>query len=57
MQNFGAGDLIEIALEGTSKSDFVRFANAFVPEVDIKAGRIVVVLPEAGDDDGPDAAP
>ena len=51
VQNFGAGDLIEIALEGTSKTEFVRFADAFVPEVDIKGGRIVVILPEAGDDD------
>ena len=54
VQNFGAGDLIEIALEGTPKTEFIRFADAFVPEVDIKAGRIVVIVPEAGDDDGPE---
>ena len=60
VQNFGAGDLIEIAIEGTVKTEFVRFADAFVPEVDLKAGRIVVIMPEAGDnDDGlePDEAP
>ncbi len=51
VQNFGAGDLIEIALEDTAKTEFVQFSGAFVPEVDIKGGRIVVVLPEAGDDD------
>ena len=55
VQNFGAGDLIEIALAGTSKTEFVRFAGAFVPDVDIQGGRIVVILPEAGDDDA-DAA-
>ncbi len=51
VQNFGAGDLIEIALEGTTKTEFVPFSDAFVPEVDVKAGRIVVILPDAGDGD------
>ena len=51
VQNFGAGDLIEIALEGSTKTEFVPFADAFVPDVDVKAGRIVVILPEAGSDE------
>lgn len=58
VQNFGAGDLIEIALEGTTKTEFVQFSDAFVPEVDLEAGRLVVILPEAGDgdDDEPEQA-
>ena len=51
VQNFGAGELIEIALQGTAKTEFVQFSDAFVPEIDIKAGRLVVILPEAGDGD------
>ena len=45
VQNFGAGDLIEIRLSGSSKTELVPFTEAAVPEIDIAAGRVVVVLP------------
>jgi 16S rRNA processing protein RimM len=42
VQNFGAGDLLEIVLEGTSRTEFLPFAKAFVPLVDLAGRRIVV---------------
>jgi 16S rRNA processing protein RimM len=50
VQNYGAGDLLEIRLEGTRQTELVAFTDAFVPEVDLAGGRVVVVLPEANDD-------
>ena len=51
VQNFGAGDLLEIRLTGSSKTELVPFRDAFVPEVDLVARRVVVVLPSASPDD------
>ena len=45
VENFGAGDLLEIARDGTSKTEFVPFVEANVPDVDIAAGRVTVILP------------
>jgi 16S rRNA processing protein RimM len=42
VQNFGAGDLIEIALAGSRRTEFLPFAESFVPRVDLAARRIVV---------------
>ncbi len=47
--NFGAGDLLEVRLAGTSKTEFVPFTDAIVPEVDLQGRRVVVVLPVADD--------
>lgn len=46
VQNFGAGDLLEIRLAGGSRSEFVPFTDTYVPSVDIAAGRVVVVMPD-----------
>lgn len=51
VHNFGAGDLIEIQLERTRQTELVPFADAFVPTVDIKAGRAVVIMPASDDDE------
>ncbi|MFM9850533.1 MAG: ribosome maturation factor RimM [Hyphomicrobiaceae bacterium] len=48
--NHGAGDLIEIVLTGSRQSELIPFAKAFVPEVDLAKGQIVVHLPESSDD-------
>ena len=45
VQNYGAGDLLEIRLAGASKTELVPFTDAAVPEMDIAARRVVVVLP------------
>src|SRR5262249_42323432 len=47
VQNFGAGDLIEVALAGSHQTELVPFSEARVPQVDLAAGRAVVVLAAA----------
>jgi 16S rRNA processing protein RimM len=42
VQNFGAGDLLEVALQGTTRTEFLPFAEAFVPHVDLVRRKIVV---------------
>lgn len=49
VENFGAGDLLEISFDGIPKTEFVPFVEAYVPDVDIAAGRITVIIPP---DDG-----
>lgn len=43
--NFGAGDILEFGLEG-KKPEMVTFTESYVPEVDLEAGRLVVVMPQ-----------
>jgi 16S rRNA processing protein RimM len=45
LHNFGAGDLIEIATTAGGEPLLLPFSDAVVPEVDVAAKRIVVVLP------------
>jgi 16S rRNA processing protein RimM len=49
VQNYGAGDLLEIAPDG-GETILVPFSDAAVPEVDL-AGRRIVVIPPVFDDD------
>ncbi|MGF7160701.1 16S rRNA processing protein RimM [Rhodoligotrophos appendicifer] len=44
VENFGAGDLLEVRLEGSPSTVYVPFTKDAVPEVDLAAGRVVVVL-------------
>jgi len=46
VHNFGAGDIVEIAPAGGGKTLLLPFTETVVPEVDIEARRLVVVLPE-----------
>lgn len=53
VQNFGAGDLLEIRPPGDGEGGktqattlLVPFTEAAVPEVDVAGGRVVVVLPD-----------
>jgi 16S rRNA processing protein RimM len=49
VDNFGAGDLLDIAFETTGKTDYLPFTRACVPEIDIAHRRLLVRLPqEAG---------
>jgi len=43
IHNFGAGDLVEIKPAGGGEAMMVPFTDAAVPEIDVAAGRIVVV--------------
>jgi 16S rRNA processing protein RimM len=60
VDNFGAGDLLEIRLAEQLQTIFVAFTQACVPEIDVEAGRVVVRLPvdapdECGEDEDVDA--
>ncbi|MEJ0097614.1 MAG: ribosome maturation factor RimM [Bauldia sp.] len=48
--NYGAGDLIEIA-PPVGSTLLVPFTRSAVPEVDVAAGRVVVIPPTFDDDD------
>ncbi len=45
VQNFGAGDLLEISVPGERETLLIPFRDQFVPEVDIKGGTVVIVPP------------
>jgi len=55
VHNFGAGDLIEVALGGSRRTELVPFTAQFVPEVDLTRRIAVIELPPPPDDD--DAPP
>jgi 16S rRNA processing protein RimM len=44
VHNYGAGDLLELRLSGSGKTELIAFTEAFVPEVDLTARRVVVRL-------------
>jgi len=44
--NFGAGDLLEIRKPGTKQTEYIAFSAANVPQINIAAGHLVVVMPE-----------
>ena len=46
VQNYGAGDLLDVRLEGKKDTVLIPFAKGFVTEVDIEGRRIAVDLPE-----------
>lgn len=54
VQNFGAGDLLEIRLANSGRTEFVPFDKTFTPEVDLAAGRVVVVIASNDTDDEDD---
>lgn len=43
--NFGAGDLLELEMEG-GRREMIPFTREAVPEIDLKRGLVTVVLPE-----------
>jgi 16S rRNA processing protein RimM len=44
VQNFGAGDLIEIAFAGSRRTEFLPFAESFVTSVDLEKRRVIVAV-------------
>lgn len=49
VQNYGAGDFLEIARAGCLDITLVPFTNAFVPEVSLAKKRATVILPHQDD--------
>ena len=56
VQNYGAGDLIEIRLPNVRETELVPFTDTFVPAIDLAARTATVVLPVAAPDGGNDEA-
>jgi 16S rRNA processing protein RimM len=53
VHNHGAGDILEVRLAETGKTEFIAFTDTFVPEVDLATRRVVVRFDlgsEAGED-------
>ncbi|MEW5964513.1 MAG: ribosome maturation factor RimM [Pseudomonadota bacterium] len=48
--NYGASDLLEIRPPGRKTTDLVPFTTAFVPTVDLAAGRLVVDMPATSEE-------
>ncbi|MEJ8574766.1 ribosome maturation factor RimM [Microbaculum marinum] len=46
VQDFGGGDLLEVALSESRRTVFVPFNRTVVPDVDIAAGRLIVDPPD-----------
>lgn len=42
VQNFGAGDLLEIRREGQAETDLVPLTEEFVPSIELEHGRVVI---------------
>ena len=52
MPNYGAGDLLEVAVDDASETVLIPFTNAFVPQEDFTSGKIIVNLPDGYLDEG-----
>ncbi len=50
VENFGAGDILEIAPIAGGETLLIPFTKAFVPTVDISAKRVVIVVPAEDDE-------
>jgi 16S rRNA processing protein RimM len=50
VHNHGAGDLLEVRLADTAKTELVAFTDAFVPQVDLVGRRVVVRLGSSEDE-------
>ncbi len=46
VQNFGASDLLEIRPLDSKTTELIPFNKAFVPDVDLEGGRVIVVWPD-----------
>lgn len=59
VQDFGAGDLLEIQPEGGGRSVFIPFTQADVPDLDLAAGQLVIADWDtwASEDGAADEAP
>lgn len=53
VQNFGAGDLLELKPLSGSASEFIPFEDEWVPRVDLDAGIVVINRPQLSDADEP----
>ena len=45
MQNYGAGDIVEVKLKKSGKKELLPFTEAIFPNVNIKSGSVIIVPP------------
>ena len=45
MHNFGAGDIVEIAMDGLENTIFIPFNNDTVPDIDLIKHKMIVEIP------------
>ena len=53
LHDFGAGEVIEVSVTGSSSTELYPFYPPFLLELDMQAGRIIVAARTASDDDEP----
>lgn len=49
VQNFGAGDLLEVRLQGGRRTEFFPFEERFVPDIDVDAGTLTIAIDPSDD--------
>ena len=54
IHDFGAGEIVEISIVGSSTTDFYPFYPPFLVDLDILEGKMVLTAQPASDDKGPD---
>ena len=54
LHDFGAGEIVEISVAGSSTSELYPFYKPFLEDLDIHGGKIVLAAQPASDDEGPD---
>jgi 16S rRNA processing protein RimM len=52
IQNFGAGDLLELRPARGRQTGLIPFESTHVPHVDLEAGRVIIVWPEYENSEG-----
>ncbi len=55
VQNFGAGEMLEIKRPTAGETEYVPFTDTYVPVVDVAGGRVTVIIPEMVGDPEPAA--
>ena len=54
LHDFGAGEIVEISMAGSSTTELYPFYPPFLVDLDIQEGKIVLAAQPASDDKGPD---
>ena len=54
LHDFGAGEIVEISLAGSSTTELYPIYKPFLVDLDIQEGKIVLAAQSASDDKGPD---
>jgi len=56
VQNYGAGDLLEVRIDGRKDTELVPFNDDFVPNVDLTGGKVTIIMPVSSADEEDEAS-